>query len=215
MKRSLKTILTASAVVVGLGAAAWAAGPGPGFGFGGGPCWGGGPGFMQTQGGGGGGPGMGGGPRQGMGPGSGMMGGGMMGGGMMGGPGWHMQQLDTNSDNAISTEEMETWRAERFTQFDADGDGQISEQEFRDAGPQGFGWRARNWDEMPANMQAMMQERRDFMFRGMDADDSGTVSQDEFTAHMGPGMQHMDANNDGQITADEMGPGMMRNRQAQ
>lgn len=194
MKRTLKTLFTASAVIAALGATAWAAGPPSGWTNG--PCWG--SGMMQIQGG----PGMGGGPRQGMGPGQGMMGWG-------GGPGWHMQQLDTNNDNALSSDEIQSWRAQRFQLFDTDGDGQVTEQEFREAGPQGFGWRARNWDELPAHMQTMMQDRRAYMFRGMDADNSGTLSQDEFTADMGPGLRSMDANNDGQITPDEMGPGMM------
>lgn len=194
MTRSLKTILAATAAVVAVAGitavGAVAAGPGwggHGMGFGGpgGGCW-----ATQAQ---GSGPGM-------MGGGPGMMG--------KGGPGMQqrMAEIDTDKDGAISEAEMTAFHDARFAALDTDKDGAISEAEFTSAAPQGFGYGARNPDAMPQGMQDMMKERRTFMFRGFDADNSGAIERSEFAAHHEPRFDMMDANGDGKVTADEMGP---------
>ncbi|SOD95974.1 EF-hand domain-containing protein [Caenispirillum bisanense] len=191
MKRTLKTLLTASAAVAVIGFATAAVIDAPALAFGGGygHGWhhGGGPHMTMAQG------------QPGMGPGMGMMGGRMQ---------QRMMQLDTDKDGAVSKAEFQAMHDQRFTALDADKDGTVSQDEFVNADPQamgmgmGPGWNA---DAMPEAMKDMMAERRAFMFRGLDADDSRTLTKDELAAHAEPRFEMIDANDDGKITPDEMG----------
>ena len=132
---------------------------------------------------------------------------------MGGGPAMMMHQrlmqLDTNQDGTITKDEMRAYHDQRFDTIDADKNGEITEAEFLAATPQAFGlgpMAGIDPSTLSEARQARMQEHRAFMFRGFDADNSGTLSKDEFAAHVDARFEMMDDNGDGAITPDELGP---------
>lgn len=112
---------------------------------------------------------------------------GMMGGGPMA----RFQAMDRNGDGAITQDELAAGHDVMFQQMDANGDGVLSKAEFM---------------AMPG-----MAARRDARFAELDANKDGQIDRPEWQAGAGqPMMALHDLNGDGKITADEMGPGMMR-----
>lgn len=171
-----RTALNRVAVIVfcGLaGAAAPAAARGPDGGMGpcGHPCAG-------PAGGPGGGPGGGWGPCGG--PGGGM------------GPGTMMLEwLDEDDDGTVTLEEFQAGHAERFTEMDANGDGEITPDEFKTP---------------PKPKETRMQR----MFRRLDANKDGVVTLDEFEKRSEVKFERFDLNGDKVITIEEMQQVMMR-----
>ncbi len=116
------------------------------------------------------------------------------GGGMggMGGPGHGpmrlMEQLDTNGDGKLTKEEVDGVSQAKLAQFDTDKNGGLTLQEF-----QGL------WLDF---MRPQMVRG----FQRFDADGDGSVTKAELEAPLDRMLQHMDANDDGAIGRDEMGP---------
>jgi hypothetical protein len=193
---SLRSLLLAGATLalIGAGAVAYGQGygPGPGWGMGqgGGPCWGGqggGPGWGMGQGM----MGQGGGPGWGPGQGRGMMGQGM-------GPGWQggeppfMQRfaaIDVNQDGSVSAEETAEQADAVFASMDADGDDQVTLEEFL-AVDMGMGPSVNR-----PGMAQRRQARREARYKSFDADGDGT--HEEFLAVHQKQFASADRNGDG------------------
>jgi hypothetical protein len=134
----------------------------------------------------------------------GMMGGGpgMTGGVMMGpgGPGMRMfEMLDTNDDDTLAADEVQTALRDRLEAFDADGDGTLALEEFQDLHAE--------------FMRPMMVDH----FQFLDDDGDGQVTPDEMGQPFARMIRWMDTDGDGAIGPDELpgrrgggrGPGMM------
>jgi Ca2+-binding EF-hand superfamily protein len=114
------------------------------------------------------------------------------GGGGMARPAMMLQQFDSDGDGKVSQEEFRAGHDQRFSTLDADGNGQISREEFATRAPQ---------------PPAPKPPRAERMFSRMDANADGTVSRDEFDAWSTQGFARHDANGDGVISADEFARG--------
>ena len=128
--------------------------------------------------------------------------GGGYGGGHRGGKGGHggrmammMQYFDSNGDGAVSREEIEQVRTERFAAFDADGDSALTLAEFEGL-----------WLDF-------MRERMVDGFQRFDADGDGRITAAEIDRPLAMMMQRMDRNEDGVIDrSDFKRRGMRSNR---
>ena len=92
-----------------------------------------------------------------------------------------MMRADTNGDGSISRAEFTAQAEARFARMDKNGDGFITADEMGGKGGRGGG-----------------------RLMAADTDHDGKVSHAEFTAMAAARFARMDANNDGEITADEM-----------
>lgn len=98
------------------------------------------------------------------------------------------QELDANSDGQISKEEMTAHRDKRFTDADANGDGQLSVEEMRAAAQKHANDRvATMFEKHDANKDGVLSSdelpkprRAEKMFDRMDADDNGSISEQEY-----------------------------------
>jgi len=99
-----------------------------------------------------------------------------------GGRGGMMMRADTNGDGKVSLAEFSAVMDQRFTRLDKNGDGFITADEMSDMPNRGPG----------GGVMAA------------DTDHDGKVSHAEFTALTTARFAKLDANSDGQITADEM-----------
>ncbi len=97
-----------------------------------------------------------------------------------------IERMDTNGDGAVTQAEIDAKHAEKFAEFDANKDGQLSEAEFS------------------ALEEARRQERHKAHFQRIDADGNNVVSADEFGGRSSKMFERFDKNNDGKLTADEM-----------
>lgn len=119
--------------------------------------------------------------------------------GDQGAKGKHMrpsfEQLDVNSDGALTLEEIQAIGKGRFEKMDADGDGFITSEEI-------------------AAMGKMRSERHAArMMERLDANEDGKISFEEMKEHKGKGRKarrspekmfdKVDANGDGKITKEE------------
>lgn len=97
------------------------------------------------------------------------------------------QELDANGDGQVTQQEMEAHRTERFAAADTDGDGQLS------------------LEEMQAAAQKKANDRVTKMFENNDANKDGFLSQDELPKpRRGDKMfDRMDADNSGGISEQE------------
>jgi Ca2+-binding EF-hand superfamily protein len=101
------------------------------------------------------------------------------------------QNLDANSDNFITKDELENAGSVRFAKIDENGDGLLSADELQKA-------------------HAKRAERRaKRMIKHLDKDDDGKLSMDEMKEmgkkrhKTGKMMKHLDADEDGKISKDE------------
>jgi Ca2+-binding EF-hand superfamily protein len=94
--------------------------------------------------------------------------------------------FDTNNDGKLTQAEIDQTRHDRFVQFDTDQDGKLSLQEYQAL-----------W------LDAMRRHMVD-RFQALDDDGDAAVTTEEFTAPFGRVVNHMDRNNDGEITRDEL-----------
>ncbi|NOD48430.1 MULTISPECIES: EF-hand domain-containing protein [unclassified Ruegeria] len=97
------------------------------------------------------------------------------------------QELDADGDGQVTQQEMEAHRTARFTQADTDGDGQLS------------------LDEMQAAAQKKASDRVAKMFEKNDANKDGFLSQDELPKprRADKMFDRMDADNSGGISEQE------------
>jgi EF hand domain-containing protein len=109
-------------------------------------------------------------------------------GGGCGGRGAQMfQRLDTNGDGKITQDEFRAGRDARFAAMDQNGDGKVTQQEF-EAAPR------------PGKQGPRTQQ----MFQRADANGDGVITRDEFDRNADLQFKRLDANGDGVITRDEV-----------
>ncbi len=97
------------------------------------------------------------------------------------------QELDANGDGQLTQEEMEAHRAQRFSKADTDGDGKLSVE------------------EMQAAVQQKANERVTKLFEKHDANKDGFLSEDELPKprRAGKMFDRIDADNSGTISEQE------------
>src|SRR6056297_300781 len=104
------------------------------------------------------------------------------------GPGPHhaFEDLDTDGDGAITSDEMASHQRARFDAADSDGDGMLSQA------------------EMIARMQARLERRTARMIERYDADGDGKLAFDEMRMRFGGRMfARVDADGDGSVSKEE------------
>ena len=124
----------------------------------------------------------------------------------------HFAKMDVNGDGQLSAADREAKRAERFAKTDTDGNGQLSLAEMTAAREAHKAKRAERGGERRAERAGRGEAGKRGGRRGqmagrmmdrIDTDQSGTISQTEFTAAALARFDAADANSDGTVTADE------------
>lgn len=104
-----------------------------------------------------------------------------------GGPGMSLlETFDTNNDGRVTQEEIDTYRQQQLARFDADGNGQLTLEEYQ------------------ALWADAMRERMVRQFQAHDRDGDGNVTVEEFQERYAEVVSNRDDNNDGALTADEL-----------
>ncbi len=96
-----------------------------------------------------------------------------------------MATYDTNQDGQITQEEVDTFRSTRLAEFDADGDGALS------------------LDEYQALWLDAYRERMVDNFQRHDDDGDGLVTAEEFGEDQADMVARMDSNDDGVLTTQD------------
>ena len=97
-----------------------------------------------------------------------------------------IEQFDANNDGQVTQDEIDGARSERFQQFDANNDGRLSLEEYE------------------ALWMDAMRERMVDRFQRLDDDGDAIVTQEEFVAPMRNLVIRRDRDGDGSITVEEM-----------
>lgn len=97
-----------------------------------------------------------------------------------------IEQFDTNQDGTVTQAEVDAFRQSQLTEFDQDGDGSLTIEEYQ------MLW-----------MDAM-RERMVDRFQSHDDDGDAIVTVEEFVEPFGRLVDHVDRNDDGQITRDDL-----------
>lgn len=98
------------------------------------------------------------------------------------------QEMDANGDGQLTQEEMDAHRSQRFSKADSDGDGRLSVEEMQAAAQQKANDRVTEmFEEHDANKDGFLSDgelpkprRAGKMFDRIDADNSGTISEQEY-----------------------------------
>ncbi len=98
------------------------------------------------------------------------------------------EQYDTNQDGRLTQAEIDQVRQSRLAEFDKDGDGKLT------------------LDEYQALWMAAMRERMVDRFQEHDDDGDGLVTVEEFTEPFDRVIVRFDRNGDGELTMDEVRP---------
>ena len=96
------------------------------------------------------------------------------------------ERLDADGDGRVTQAEIDEGRQGRLAEFDRDGDGSLSLEEFEGL-----------W-------MAVMRERMVDRFQALDADGDGSVTSEEFIRPFSHMVSRLDRNGDGELTADEL-----------
>ena len=96
-----------------------------------------------------------------------------------------LQQHDANEDGQLTQSEIDGVRAQRLADFDADGDGALTLQEYQ-----------------PLWLEAMRSRMVD-RFQHLDADGDASVTLEEFKAPMSRIVVMMDRNGDGVLSPED------------
>lgn len=103
------------------------------------------------------------------------------------------EELDANGDGQVSLQEFQDARQARFASADADGDGNLTR------------------DEMIAAIQARAGDQADRMIQRLDANGDGALSLDEMPKPRGDRMmKRLDRNDDGTLSREEFEAMKMR-----
>lgn len=107
----------------------------------------------------------------------------------LGGPARHLMKMfraaDTDDDRRVSVPEFKAATGERFTEADADGNGEVTQEETLEF------------------MIERMKERIDEAFQRTDQDGNGTVSETEYAERMLQRFGRMDRNDDGFLSRED------------
>jgi hypothetical protein len=106
--------------------------------------------------------------------------------GARGGAAMIVEQLDTDQDQRLTRTEIDNGIQSRFTGADTDGDGNLSLEEFQ-----------------PLLVEIMRPKIVDG-FQFLDADGDGVITQEEVQRPVNRIVSHLDQNEDGELTTDEM-----------
>ena len=96
------------------------------------------------------------------------------------------EAYDANGDGTLTQAEIEEVRQSRLTEFDRDGDGSLSLEEYQ------------------ALWMDAMRERMVDRFQSHDDDGDGLVTSEEFAEPFDRLVSRLDRNDDGELTSDEM-----------
>lgn len=97
-----------------------------------------------------------------------------------------IEAFDLNKDGVLTQDEIDTARAQRLQEFDTNGDGNLSLEEYQ------------------ALWLDAMHERMVDQFQRHDDDGDGLVTAEEFSEMQSKMVARMDRNGDGQIDANDM-----------
>ena len=98
-----------------------------------------------------------------------------------------IENFDTDGDGQLTQAEIDAVRADRFAEFDTDGNGELTLQEYE------------------ALWLDAMRERMVDRFQNLDNDGDAIVTSEEFVDPFAAMVSRMDRNEDGVISADDMG----------
>lgn len=91
-------------------------------------------------------------------------------------------KIDADGDGMVTQEEIDTYRAEKLTEFDASGDGALSIEEF---------------DEL---YRELTRKRMVRAFQRLDADGDGVITAEEMDAQFGNIVERMDRDGSGALS---------------
>lgn len=103
-----------------------------------------------------------------------------------GGPAMIVEQFDSNQDQRLTAVEIDEGIQGRFADADSNGDGNLSLEEFQ-----------------PLLVEIMRPKIVDG-FQFLDADGDGAITADEIQSPVNRIVSHLDRNDDGELTSDEM-----------
>ena len=128
------------------------------------------------------------------------------------------EQLDLNSDGLLAKDEVRGRLLTHFDSVDSDASGTLSADEFNTSvnfGRQGHKGDRPTFEQLDLNSDGFLAKdevrgRLLTHFNKVDSDASGTLSADEFNAHVGMGkdgykatFEQLDSNSDGTLSAEE------------
>jgi len=96
------------------------------------------------------------------------------------------ETYDANDDGRLTQAEIDQVRQDRLAEFDQDGDGSLSLEEYQ------------------ALWMDAMRERMVDRFQSHDDDGDGTVTAEEFTEPLDRIVSRLDRNDDGELTMEEL-----------
>lgn len=134
------------------------------------------------------------------------------------------KQMDADGDGSVTLAEMQSFQTARFNKLDADESGALSKEEYRAGLEAELKKRADAGGEKAQEAKQRMRDKiaekkaGDKLGRGrsgeamsgdrfaaLDKDENGALSRAEFLAPVENAFKKADANDDGVISADEMG----------